>query len=163
MKKKILLVVGTLAVFFFGYGVSHFFSESKLTTAYPAEASVQSVQTSFSCSAQVSSSLYAEKIKSRLVGELTESTDKFSVSLDSEAKTLSLLTSTDVEYGSQTPTVFTVIRNDEKALMAVWQNGESDLLTFTLNKSNGFAVYTSSRHSFFASQPMVHSIYFSCI
>ncbi|MCA9359934.1 hypothetical protein KC850_02755 [Candidatus Kaiserbacteria bacterium] len=163
MKNKIFLAVGAVGLFILGY-VTHSTLGVTTSVSYPTEFTYEEYRTELACSAQISSFLHADKSNKKIIGETSEGTDKFSVKINRDEGTLSILTAAEMESGSQTPTVYSIINENEDGLSAVW-GGEStnQISSFVFNKNNGFAVYSTNRDSLLGNEPTANAIYFTCI
>lgn len=103
--------------------------------------------------------------KSRtLIGEVSEGLDNIAIKI--EKRRLLFTTAASVKVGFAEAAEFDIVRNTNNYLMAATVDDSALTIpfsTFTLNKDNGFAIYTKARpEGLFGSIPDVQTMFLSC-
>lgn len=120
----------------------------KYKISFPFTHSVVS-NTTFVCEALVDSSVTGSPVEYLTNGiEVTtgKGTNKVSLQIKDE-KTLSLLSDASLNAGDVDDVDFSIVKNDDKELVATMWNGTS-MHTIVLNKKNGLAIWSKSRSDF---------------
>jgi len=120
----------------------------KYKISFPIIQSVVSNST-FACEALIDSSVTGSPVEYLINGiEATsgKGTNKFSLQIKDE-KTLSFLSGASFDAGVVGGVDFSIVKNDDKELVAAMWNGTS-MNTVVLNKKNGLAIWSKSRSDF---------------
>lgn len=126
--------------------------------------------TQFSCSIKIGTTLFPRQNLKKDALETIDgalfTNDKTKMAIEIDGKVLKMLTATSVGVGINKPAEFTIIKEDENNVVAVYP--ESDNLfpgidTFILHKKSGTAVWTkSSPGSLISKLPDAQAYYMEC-
>lgn len=157
------LIVGTAVYWWSGVG---FTGENKIRLPFPATINV-SKQTTFSCESLLSANIIGSPVDyltDGVEGTIRKGTDKIALNIIDE-NTLSFLTRASLEAGVSEGDHFVIINNTDEELVAILYNDfNSSVNIFTLNKTNGLAVWSKTRPNFLTyDSPTGSIIYLSCI
>ena len=120
----------------------------KYKISFPFTQSVASNST-FACDALIDSSVTGSPIESLTNGieaTIGKGTNKVSLQIKDE-ETLSFLSGASFNTGDVGGVDFSIVKNDDKELVAAMWNGVS-MNTVVLNKENGLAIWSKSRSDF---------------
>lgn len=120
--------------------------------------------TYFACDSLLSSNIIGspeEYLVGGIEGSVEKGTDKVAMSIKDE-QTLVLQTGANVSAGFTEGDNFSIIKNDQDKLIAVWSN-ENVISTVVLNKDNGLALWLKGNPDFLSySAPYGSIIYMAC-
>lgn len=123
-------------------------SGGKYRISFPFTQSVASNAT-FACEALIDSSVTGspvEYLTNGIEATVGKGTNKVSLQIKDE-KTLSFLSGASFNAGDVGGVDFSIVKNDDKELVAAMWNGSS-MNTVVLNKKNGLAIWSKSRSDF---------------
>jgi len=141
-----LVGLAIVAVLYFAYELLG--SRGTYKISFPFTESVVNNST-FSCEALIDSDITGSPLKSLTYGiEATvgKGVNKVSLQIKDE-KTLSFLSGASFDTGETEGVDFSIVKNDNKELVAAMWNGTS-MNTVVLDKKNGLAIWTKSRSDF---------------
>ena len=130
----VAVVIG--GYFYFANG-----SGTKMKISFPYTQNVAS-NNSFACESLLSSDIVGsptEYLTNGIEAEVRKGTDKVSLTIK-DAKTLTFLSGASFQAGETEGIGFTILKNDNKELVAIMYNGTS-INSVALNKENGLAVW----------------------
>ena len=139
----IILVIGVL-----WYNQGQIENGNRFKIAFPFTQNV-SDRTSLACEALIDSNITGspvEYLTDGIEATVGKGTNKVSLQIKDE-KILSFLSGASFEAGDVGGVDFSIIKNDDKELIAaMWNN--SSMNTVVLNKENGLAIWSKSRSDF---------------
>jgi hypothetical protein len=142
----LIIVLAITAVSYFVYKPVG--GGGKYKISFPFTQSVASNST-FACEALIDSSVIGspvEYLTNGIEATIGKGTNKVSLQIKDE-KTLSFLSGASFNAGDVGGVDFSIVKNDDKELVAAMWNGTS-MNTLVLNKKNGLAIWSKSRSDF---------------
>jgi hypothetical protein len=142
----LIIVLAITAVSYFVYKPVG--GGGKYKISFPFTQSVASNST-FACEALIDSSVIGspvEYLTNGIEATIGKGTNKVSLQIKDE-KTLSFLSGASFNAGVVGGVDFSIVKNDDKELVAAMWNGTS-MNTLVLNKKNGLAIWSKSRSDF---------------
>ena len=136
-----LIALAIIAVVIGGY---FYFAKSggtKMKISFPYTQSVAG-NNSFACESLLSSDIVGsptEYLTNGIEGKVRKGTDKVSLTVK-DTQTLTFLSGASFQAGETEGVGFTILKNDNKELIAIMYNGTS-INSIALNKGNGLAVW----------------------
>lgn len=124
----------------------------------------------FSCSTKMGTTLFPKQNLKKDVLETIDgalfTNDKTKMAIEIDGKVLKMLTATSVEVGINKPAEFSIVKENEDELVAVYLESDnlfSGVDTFILHKKSGAAVWTkSSTSSLISKLPDAQAYYMEC-
>lgn len=143
----LIVLVAIVTVAYFAYKpISR--DREKYKISFPFTQSVVN-HTTFACEALIDSSITGspdEYLTNGVEAAVGKGTNKVSLQVKDE-KTLSFLSGASFNAGDVGGVDFSIVKNDEKELVAAMWN-DSSMNTIVLNKKNGLAIWSKSRSDF---------------
>lgn len=158
------IVIAIIAIVIFVYLVN-ILSPKKLRIGYPYIQNV-SKNTEFACASLMSADIIASSVDyltNGVEGTLNKGTDKIAINIK-DKQTISFLTARSVEAGTSEGDLWTILKNDEKELVAISHDPIfGSVNTLALNKENGLAIWSKIRPTFITYDAYGSLIYMRCI
>lgn len=139
--------------------------DKKIKISYPYTQNLsQAVE--FACTSLMSADIIGTPIDyltNGIEGTLSRGTDKIAISIK-DSKTLTFITAAAVGAGASEGDLWTILKNNDKALVAILYDAEfGSLNALALNKENGLAVWSKTRPTFILYDAYGAIIYMRCI
>lgn len=138
---KLLITLIIVATIIYGYFYFTKDGDKKLKISFPYTRSVAS-NNSFACESLLSSDIVGgptENLINGIEGEIKKGTDKVSLTIKN-AQTLTFLSGASFNAGETEGIGFTILRNDNKELIAIMYN-DTSINSVALNKVTGLAIW----------------------